>query len=117
MKAGLLFELVPLQNPYAQSPSGQSLSAQAKTLDVTLLFKGQRLSNAQVEIFHRSGSDVSRSIMSTGQNGIASLDITKPGDYLINSVQLVQPRRSAQNAEGRVHWESLWASLTFNVQQ
>lgn len=99
MDAGLLFEIVPLQNPYLGLGS----------LSVTVQFQGRRLSNAQVEVFHRSESGVTRETSDTGTDGVAILNIERPGDYLINSVQLIRPRNQNQSA----HWESLWASMTF----
>lgn len=102
---GLLFELVALSNPYVSDE-----------LPLVLLFQGQRLVNAQIEVFYRSADDaVERSVYRTGADGVLNLPLNGTGEYLINAVQLIQPRfATTQSASGSApHWESLWASMTF----
>lgn len=96
----MLFELQALNNPYADNGE----------LRVKLLFQQQPLSGVQVEIFRSVNKNVTRTVTTTDANGEAHINIAQPGEYLVNAVQLIQPRR------GKAHWESLWASLTFNRQ-
>jgi len=98
----LLFELVPLNNPYAK---GNNLRLQ-------LLFQQRALADAQVEVFHNvgGGGQVTRKVANTNSLGEVTVDISEAGEYLINAVQLIQPRQAG------AHWESLWASITFEKQ-
>ncbi len=93
----MLFELVALNSPYLSD-----------SVHVQLLFNQQPLTHAQVEVFFRNKEKkVARSVLRTDEKGQIRFDTAQAGHYLINAVQLLQPRK------GNAHWESLWASLTF----
>jgi len=93
---GLKFEIVMLDNPYLSDG----------LLRVQLLLEGEPLSERQIEVFHKAES-VTRDIYQSDADGIASLTVSKSGEYLVNAVQLLQ------STEENVQWETLWASYTF----
>lgn len=91
------FELVALENPF-----------DVDTLSLQLLFEAAPLENRQVELFHRNSNDVvARLTAVTDEVGIVRFDVSSSGDYLVNSVLLLEP--DAPTA----HWVTLWASLFF----
>jgi len=103
--AGLTFEIVPHADPRAPA---------ATTLPVSVHVRRQALTGAQVEIFRRApDGTVTRETTLTDERGVATIDVGEPGEYLLNAVQLIRPRLRGGRARTDVHWESLWASLTF----
>lgn len=105
---GLEVELVALQNPYTDDVGDG--------MQVQLFYQGGTLPNAQVELFERApdGSVEVRLYRTDGQ-GIATLDVSAGHAYLADHVVLraVEPDAMPNGAV----WESLWASLTFEVAQ
>jgi len=94
---GQRLELVPENDPF-----------DADRLVLTLLLEGLPLADRQVVLHHRDKARHSRKVLAVSdENGQVSFDIALIGDYLINSVWLLEP------LDGSVHWESLWASLVF----
>ncbi len=83
---------------------------QGNTLQLQLHLEGAPLANRQVELFHRDSESaaVTRTLLDTDANGLASFDTAAPGQYLFNSVTVLEP------ADTSAHWETLWASLTFH---
>lgn len=51
--------------------------------------------------------------LSVDEQGTTLVDVSKPGNYLLNAVHLRQPDVATMLQTGAV-WESLWASLTFS---
>lgn len=91
------FELVPLENPF-----------EVNTLNLQLLFEEAPLSNRQVELFHRNRRGiVVRSTSISDETGHVQFDVSISGDYLVNSVLLLEPDTPS------AHWVTLWASLFF----
>jgi len=101
---GQALELVPENDPYVDG-----------RIDVVLLADGEPLADAQVELFERTPDGaVSRTVASSDGEGRASFDVARAGDYLLNAVQVHEPGPEALVLEGPTpHWESRWASLTF----
>ncbi len=95
---GLELELVPEKNPYALKPG--------EALPVRLLYKGKPLDGALV--VGLASPDARVSERSVG--GRASLVLDRPGLWLIKAVHMI-PAPEGSGAE----WESLWASLTFEL--
>lgn len=91
------FELVPLENPF-----------EVNSLSLQLLFEESPLADRQVELFHRDSRDVviRRTAVSDDQ-GLVQFDVSTSGDYLINSVLVLEPDAPP------AHWTTLWASLFF----
>lgn len=98
---GLPLELVAERNPAAGVERG--------AFPVRLLHKGKPLSSALVIAFQRT-NPVTRITTRTDADGRALLPLKKPGLWLVSAVHLAPAPRLA-----REEWESLWASLTFEL--
>ena len=95
---GLQYELVALNPPQ-----------EVDRLSIRVMREGEPTPNRQVEWYHR-GDDgvVNKGVIQTDSNGIATIVTEEPGNYLLNSVWVEKlPGQSA-------HWQSLWASLSFD---
>lgn len=107
---GLPLEIVPLADPAA-----------AARLPVKVLFRGRPLDGALVRAwvtplgaegapFGAAGRDsVGPALeLRTAKDGTATLDVSRPGEWLIGTVHMI---RSSDRAAA--DWESYWSSLTF----
>ena len=101
IEAGLLTEIVALENPYTDDTSDG--------VDVRLLYEGEPRRNEQIEIYQKTPEgEVSVSTVRTDEDGVASVPVTPGNRYMLDAVVL-------RRAEGPEIWESLWANLTFAV--
>ena len=99
IRVGMPLELVAGANPYA---------ADLSVLPVTLSWQGAPVSDRQITIFHDHGT-VTRTIVTTDNNGRALIPLSGTGEYLLNAVHL-------QDADAPpVVWASHWASLSFKL--
>jgi uncharacterized GH25 family protein len=98
---GLPLELVAERNPAAGGPRGD--------FPVRLLLHGEPLPGALVIAFQRT-SPLTRLSARTDADGRARLPLARPGPWLVSAVHLAPAPRLA-----REEWESLWASLTFEL--
>ncbi len=73
-------------------------------LQIRILFEGKPLAGALVTAIHRHGS---RLAARSDRNGRVAFSLPKGGVWLIKSVHIVSGTA--------VDWESLWASLTFEL--
>lgn len=105
---GLEIEIVALDNPYT-SDLESDLRFQA-------LYRGAPLEDNRVTLFERNPAGVvTLSVEQTDAQGIVSFTVTPENTYLVDTVVIRQPSRELFIQTGGVFWESLWASLTFNV--
>jgi Domain of unknown function (DUF4198) len=96
--AGLRLELIPQTNP-----------AVGKSLPVRLEFEGRPVRGALVVAMN--AEDPSKRIeRRTDARGRVELPLARAGMWLVKSVHVVRAP-----AGGEADWESLWASLTFDV--
>ena len=104
---GLETEIVALENPYT--------GMMDDGLDISVLYKGQPRTNAQVEVFERSpvtDQEVRVFTTLTDEDGVATIDV-KPGySYQLDAVVLREP--DPVLFEGAA-WETLWANLTLAI--
>ncbi len=97
---GLPLELVAESDPYA---------GKAPEFRVRLLYRGAALPGALVTAFHKALPD-RRLEARTDASGRARLAVDREGVWLLNAVHLLPaPRKSG------AQWETLWASLTFEI--
>ena len=96
---GSLFEMVAMQDPYADGIDSFSLK---------LLYAGKPLPARQVEMFWK-GSQLLRLTTTTDIDGVATFRTLGKGDYMFNAVQVLESENAA------VQWSSYWASLTFEL--
>lgn len=103
-EVGMETEIVALANPYADDVTG---------LPVRVLYQGTPRVDAQVEVFAKAeDGTVSVELYRTDETGVATLRVQPGVTYLVDSVVL---RPLEPKADTDPVWESLWASLTFQV--
>lgn len=107
LELGLLTEIVALENPYTDN--------MADGMDVRVLYEGSVRGNTQIEVFEKAADEsVTVFTLKTDANGAATIPVKQGYRYMLDSVVLREPGAEAA-AEKNVHWESLWANLTFEV--
>lgn len=104
---GLRFELIPEADPFAIQPGGE--------LPVRLLFEGCPCPGAPITAMHvPAGSAINseaRLTVRADEQGRARIPVTSAGLWILCAVEMVP----APPGETKADWESLWASLTFEV--
>ncbi|MBL4805895.1 MAG: DUF4198 domain-containing protein [Rhodobacteraceae bacterium] len=103
---GMFFEMVALKNPYTDNVS--------TGLPVMILFRGEPLTNTQIDIFYRADGDATLSHVVTGADGSALIPNQGDGEYMINAVHMIIPFEEDIARTGIV-WHSLWASMTYRL--
>ncbi len=98
---GMRLELIAERNPYA--PGAHD------SMPVRLVLDGKPLAGALVKAFYR-GDPQHNTRARTDAQGRAVLALERPGVWLISAVHL-----SPAPATAPAPWESLWASLTFQL--
>lgn len=98
---GFTLELVPEKNPYALRAGG--------SLPFRLEYRGRPLAGALVVALNRDAPDKRLSARTDARGGV-SFVLATPGAWLVKTVHMV-PAPPDSGAD----WESLWASLTFEV--
>ena len=104
---GLEIELVALQNPYTLKPDD--------SINVAGYYQGQLRPDAQIELFEKApNGEVVVKLYRTDDNGMVELPVKSNHSYLVDMVVLRKPSKALAQGRGVV-WETLWASLTFEV--
>ena len=104
---GLEIELVALQNPYTLKPD--------ESINVAGYYQGQLRPDAQIELFEKApNGEVVVKLYRTDDNGMVELPVKSNHSYLVDMVILRKPSKALAQGRGVV-WETLWASLTFEV--
>jgi uncharacterized GH25 family protein len=98
---GLELELVPEANPYALRPGAE--------LPVRLLFRGRPLAGVLVAALPHDRPEAGVALRSDAA-GRVRLPLGQAGTWLVKAVHMVPPAAGVD-----ADWESLWASLTFQV--
>lgn len=96
---GHTLEIVPNQHPYANLSD--------KPFSVKILFKGEALANAQVELSSLNANDVKAQTVITDKNGLAHFDFEQKGKWLFNVVWAVPISQ-----DDRAEFETFFASMT-----
>lgn len=98
---GFTLEVVPEKNPYTMSPGAG--------LPVRVLYEGRPLAGVLVVALNRD--DPTTAVRGrSGPDGRLSLRLSRAGAWLIKTVHMI-PATAGSGAQ----WESLWASLTFEL--
>lgn len=101
VEAGLLTEIVALENPFTGDVSDG--------IDVRLLYQSQPRVEEQIEVFEKAPTgEVAVFLVRTDENGVATVPVKSGYRYMLDAVVLREGGDDAQ-------WESLWANLTFAV--
>lgn len=109
---GLRFELVAQGNPM----SARVQEGKPAEVVVTALFEGRPLTGAQVKAMHCAGTEGDAGAAPirkfiTDEKGRATVTIDRPGRWVLASTEMIEAP-----AESGAAWESLWASLVFEVE-
>lgn len=99
--AGLKFEIIPLQNPYALK-SGDYL-------DCKVLYRGNPVNGGLVKVWSHVGNRIFLQNIYTESDGMIRFPISSTGPWMVSSVKMV--RSNSPKAE----WESMWSSLVFEI--
>lgn len=106
-EAGLLTEIVALENPYTDDMTDG--------IDVRLLYQGAPRGKTQIEVFEKAADETVRIFtVQTDADGQATVPVKTGHRYMLDAVVLREPAAEVA-AEKNVQWESLWANLTFEV--
>ncbi|KUF09325.1 DUF4198 domain-containing protein [Pseudoponticoccus marisrubri] len=104
-QVGLVAEIVARANPYTDALDGR--------FPVTVYHEGAPRPDAQVEVFERApDGSVTVSLYRTDAEGHAEIAVTPGHMYLVDHVVM---RELPVTSPDDPAWESLWASLTFEV--
>jgi hypothetical protein len=98
---GLQLELIPEKDPYALAPGAE--------LPVRLVYAGKPLSGVLVAALPREAPE-SKVEGRTDRQGRVRLRLASGGVWLVKAVHMVAAANPAE-----AEWESLWASLTFEI--
>ena len=102
---GLRTEIVALDNPYHLG--GTEIAVQ-------VFLEGQPKAGTQIELFEKApDGTVEITLHQTGDDGTAMLPVKKGYSYLVDNVSMLALDND-DASKGPV-WESLWASLTFQI--
>jgi uncharacterized GH25 family protein len=99
---GLRLELIAEKNPYRLHKGAR--------LPVRLVFEGKPLAGALVQALHENDPATHIRVRSDA-NGRVDLTLPSSGNWLIEAVHMVRATPG-----GQADWESMWASLTFRLE-
>lgn len=104
---GFPLELLLDANPYRGDGEGD--------IEVSLLWQGEGLSSAQISVYQKSGGcEARRATVVTDASGHALVPRGSGGRFLLNAVHVMEPSTETLQDINAV-WESLWASITFEL--
>ncbi len=102
---GLPLEWVLDTNPYTHR--GSDISAQ-------LLWHGKPLAKVHVGVFNKKGDLLIKTELVTDDAGRVLIPKANSGEFLVNAVKMIEPADDVVKNTGAV-WESLWASVTYEI--
>jgi len=102
---GLRYEIVAEGNPLNTDITKEG----GGTVVVRVLLDGKPLAGAQVRAMHCGGGTPKR-LVKTDRDGKATIAIDAPGRWVLASTEMFEA-----NMHTGADWESLWASLVFEV--
>lgn len=105
---GMTLEWVVETNPYTTPRTEKGV------IKARLLWKGKPLKYTHVGVFNRVDGQFIRTSLSTDEHGRVEIPQANGGAFLINAVQMIEPSEKVRNETGAV-WESLWASVTYEL--
>ncbi len=102
---GMPYELLALDNPY--SGSGE-MRVQVLLQDTAVA------ADVPVFVFHKLGEAIEKIKLVTDADGIVTLP-RLPGDFMVNAVHIMEPNAALKESTG-AHWVTLWAALTYHIE-
>lgn len=104
----LEIEIIALNNPYAADPKEQ--------MQFEVRYQNTVLPANRVTLFAKKpDGSVATSHQETNKDGIVTFQLAAGTTYLLDTVIIRQPSRKLAAQTGGAVWESLWASLTFQI--
>ncbi len=100
-RLGLRLELVARTDPSRIAPGD--------SIEVELLFEGRPLEGALITARPKE-QPMAATTGRSDANGVTRLEITRPGMWMVKTVHMIPPEEGLE-----ADWESLWATLTFQV--
>lgn len=105
IEAGLLTEIIALENPYTGNMTDG--------LDVRAMYEGAPLKDTQIEVFEKAADGTVRIFLErTDDTGAATIPVRPGHRYMLDAV-ILRPLDVVEDTDPA--WESLWANLTFEV--
>ncbi len=102
-KAGLMLEIVPLENPYSKK-IGDNLKFQ-------ILFGGKPLKDKTVFADNKDGAEISNQKLKTDRKGKISVKLDRQGVWLVRLVFMQRCQTDCAEAD----WESFWGAFSFGM--
>lgn len=99
-KTGLPLDIIPAEHPYTISKD--------KHFKVKLYFKGEKLKNTKVKIWHKLDDKISVHEGMTDAEGEIKFFISPQGEWMVSCVKMIR----SENDE-KAEWQSYWGSLTW----
>ncbi len=99
--AGLKIEIIPTQNPY-DLKSGDHLECK-------VLYRGNPEAHALVKVWSHIGNRVFLQNIYTESDGAIRFPISNSGPWMVSMVKMVRSQSP------KADWESMWASLVFEI--
>lgn len=101
-------EIILLRNPYELNPGD--------SIDVKALFQGKPLANQRIVAHNRNPKGlVSTTAVYTDPGGVARLQLSEPGLWLVRLVHLTPCANDKSPSCVGTDWKSYWASYTFEL--
>lgn len=105
---GMPLELVAETNPYAGKEDAD--------VAVRLLWRDQGYADAQITVFRKFvGCEATSTTVRTDAEGRVTIPVESGGRFLLNAVHMMEPSVETRQRIRDVEWESLWASLTYEL--
>ena len=103
LPTGLKIEFMALEHPLKL--------AESEPMPILVLYDGKPLAGVKIKVFIGIGNDFTHQIRSDAE-GKALIPAEGPGPYLLNAIHMTEPQGEAA-LQKEAHWESFWASLTY----
>ncbi len=84
------------------------------TIKLRLFWLGKPFANTHVGVFNKINNELIKTELTTDDEGRVEIPKSKGGEFLINAVQMIKPSAEVVKQTDAV-WESLWASITYEI--
>lgn len=101
-KAGLKLEIMPSQNPY-ELKSGDHMECK-------VYYRGNPEPHALVKVWSHVGNRIFLQNIYTESDGSIRFPISNTGPWMVSTVKMIR------SASPKAEWESMWASLVFEIE-
>jgi uncharacterized GH25 family protein len=99
-KTDLPLDIVPAEHPYTISKD--------KYFKVKLYFKGEKLKDTKVKIWHKVEDQISVREDTTDKEGEIKFFVSPEGEWMVSCVKMIRLEK-----DEKAEWQSYWGSLTW----